>query len=102
MYKCIWLIPNYVFLFPSEFRDLAVRRVTRRIKKNRVYIIVPPPYIRVIGSDKRTFTHRRSSTIFYLNRPKFLRSQNYIYEIFYKIICLHRFFFLGLMKNIIF
>jgi len=33
IYKCIWLIPDYVFLFPSEFRDLAVRRVTRRIKK---------------------------------------------------------------------
>lgn len=74
LYKCIWLIPDYVFLFPSEFRDLAVRRVTRRIKKNRVYIIVPPSYIRVAGSDNRTLTHRRPSTIFYLNRLKFLRS----------------------------
>lgn len=63
--------PQLCFLFPSEFRDLAVRRVTRRIKKNRVYIIVPPPYFRVAGSDKRTLTHRRPSTIFILIGPNF-------------------------------
>jgi hypothetical protein len=83
----------------AEFRDLAVRRVTRRIKKNRVYIIVPPPYIRAAGSDNRTLTHRRPSTIFYLNRLKFLRSQNYIYEILRLFVYIGFFFFLGLIKK---
>lgn len=82
-----------------EFRDLVVRRVTRRIKKNRVYIIVPPPYIRAAGSDNRTLTHRRPSTIFYLNRLKFLRSQNYIYEILIRLFVYIGFFFLGLIKK---
>lgn len=53
-YKCIWLIPDYVFLFPSEFRDLAVRRVTRRIKKT-VYILSCRR--RIFASPDRKIVH---------------------------------------------
>jgi ethanolamine ammonia-lyase small subunit len=59
---------------------------------------------RILASPDRINVHSHIADrqqFFFLNRPEFLRSQNYIYEVFNKIICLH-WIYLGLIiKNII-
>lgn len=75
-----------MFLFVRQSFGISRFVALHAVLKKTCIIIVPPPYIRAAGSDNRTRTHRRPSTIFFFKQAqegakiKFTKSHKITYQ----------------------